>query len=243
MKSNSRVARIGLLLVISVAIAECVLIFKLASDNATMRASLDKYNKQGGSDVMQKLAKRDAELQVLRVQVQDLLKLRREARLLRAGSNDMNRLSEENRLLRDAVTNGTGPTIVVAADGDFVARDNWTFAGYATPEATLQSWMWSLREGDADAFLESLAPDGQARFAGRMQQEGKTQDEVIADLRRESENLSGFQILDENPTDDGSIETLVQMSSSGSEKTRHRFVFTRTGNEWKMSDAGVVEQQ
>ncbi len=241
-------SRIGLLLLAGVAIVEGVLIFNLSRQNQQLRDAADKARKSGKPELADKLAKRDAELQVLRVQVQELLKLRHEARALRAGTNEIARLQEENRRLKAASTNSPpespAPTIVVTTGDaeEFIPKESWTFAGYATPEATLQSWMWSLREGDLNAFLESLGAEGYAKFQSQLQQSNKSEEDLSADLKRQAEGFAGFQILDQNPTADDSITLLVRMPAgdgSPGVNIRHRFLFTRVGNEWKMSDAGV----
>src|SRR5207245_2241546 len=112
---------------------------------------------------------------------------------------------------------------------------NWTFAGYATPEATLQSSMWALREGDMEAFLGSLTPDGRSKIEEQMQTGSKSQEELAAELKKSSEGLAGFKILDQGTVSDDSI--LLQVQVSGNGNVLHHFIFTRTGNEWKMSDA------
>ncbi len=248
MNSSRRTSRVVLLLALIGVIVEGGFILKLWQDNQSLRESNEKARRSGKPDLARQLAKRDAELQVLRVQVQDLLKLRHEARLLRAATNDLARLQEENRRLKQEGTNtmaASAPATIVVTTGDgedFVAKEGWTFSGYATPEATLQSWLWSLREGDLDAFLETLTADDRARFEAQLQQSNKTEEELAADLKRQAENLTGFQILDQNSEADGSIVILARVSGgepTGATPTRHRFIFTRSGTEWKMTDAGV----
>jgi hypothetical protein len=241
MHSSSRLSRVVMLLAVVVAVAEGVFILKLRQEQVALRESGGKARGGGKSEAVEKITKRDAELQVLRVQAQDMLRLRFEVRLLRAATNDLARLQAELLRLQATSTNTPEPppTIVVApGDGeDFLPKQGWTFAGYATPEATLQSWMWSLREGDLDAFLESLAPDGRAKFESQIQDTDKSEEDLAADLKRQSEGLTGFQILDQNAVTEDTMLLLVRMS--GAESLRHRFLFTRTGNEWRMSDAGI----
>ena len=243
MNSSRRFLQVALVVALAGVVVEGVVIYKLQGENRSPHESSEKTGKAGKLDLAGPLAKRNTELQALRVQVQDLLRLRHELRLLRAATNDLARLQEENRQLKQNNTNTTSPassaTIVVTSGDpeDFVPKQNWTFAGYATPEATLQSWMWSLREGDLEAFLETLTADDRSRFEAQLQQSNKPEEELSADLKRQAAGLNGFQILDEDSEADGSMVILARIS--GNDSTRHRFIFTRDGTEWKMTDAGV----
>jgi hypothetical protein len=246
MNSARRFIEVALLLILMAGVAvEGLLIQRLQVENRSLRETADKTRKGGKQDVAAQLARRNDELKVLRVQVQDLLRVRHELRLLRSATNDLARLQEENRRLKQANTNATAvtatmpDTVVVATDDPeaFVSRENWTFSGYATPEATLQSWIWSLREGDLNAFLATLMPDDRARFEAQLQQSDKSEEELSAALKQQGDGLNGFQILDEDLDADGTIVILARIS--GNDSSRHRFIFTRSGTEWKMADAGV----
>ncbi|MDB6110035.1 MAG: hypothetical protein JWR69_1785 [Pedosphaera sp.] len=237
MKSYSRLLRLTLLLAVGVAAVEGVLLFKLHRENEELRVSNEKTPKATKPELADKLAKREAELQVLRVQVQDLLRLRHEVRQLRANTNELSRLLEESRQSKPTSTNASPAPTTTAATGDeedYISKDHWTFAGYATPEATLQSSMWALREGDLEAFLDSLTLDGRAKIEEQMQTGNKSPIELAADLKKSSDALTGFKILDQGTPSHDSIVLQVQMSTTGS--AVHRFIFTRVGNEWKMSD-------
>src|SRR6185369_5326318 len=39
-----------------------------------------------------------------------------------------------------------------------VARPGWGFAGYGTPEASFQSTLWAMSQGDAKTYIAGLAP-------------------------------------------------------------------------------------
>jgi hypothetical protein len=246
MNSSRRFFEVALLLALLVGVAvEGLLMQRLQFENRSLRDAADKTRKGGQQDLSSQLARRNDELKVLRVQVQDLLRVRHELRLLRSATNDLAKLQEENRRLKQATTDTNAlsaamPDTVVVATGDaedFVARQNWTFSGYATPEATLQSWMWALREGDLGAFLDTLMPDDRARFEAQLQRSDRSEEEMSTALKQQGDGLSGFQILDEDSDADGTIVILARIS--GNESSRHRFIFTRNGTEWKMADAGV----
>jgi hypothetical protein len=242
MKSTGRKVLIGMLAVSAgISVLEGLALWTARRENGELRAGLERAGKgrKGESD---KTAKREAELQVLRVQVQDLLKLRNEARQLRALTNETARLQEENRLLKEGKTNGAPVAVVIPTtdpEEAVVSRENWTFAGYATPEATLQSSFWALREGDLDAYLEAMTAENRMSVDAQIQNEEKTPEELAAEIKRSGASVEGFQILEQTAVTEESIMLRVQMSGGGN--AVHHFMFTRVGNEWKMSDAGVEQ--
>ena len=61
---------------------------------------------------------------------------------------------------------------------DRIAREQWSNAGYASPEAALVSAIWSMREGNPKSYLESLSPEEQQRMSKVW--EGKTEQEIVA---------------------------------------------------------------
>jgi len=76
----------------------------------------------------------------------ELLRLRNEARQLRAQLPLIDRLRAENARLA-----ATGTSAVVQADNsaelkDYLPREAWGNMGFVTPEATMQSFFWALRE-------------------------------------------------------------------------------------------------
>jgi hypothetical protein len=235
MNSNGRRRLTTLLVVLT--LIEAAAIFKLSRENGDLRTASEQARKSAASGLADKLAKRDAELQVLRIQVQELLKLRNELRQLRARSNEPARLQEENRL-KAGPTNPI-PAVPAANEEARLAREAWTFAGYATPEATLESSMWALRDGDLDAYIASLAPTQLALLDQQMQQENKTQEELVADLRKASEGLTGYRILEQNSPSDDTVVLRVQLN--GSPDAIHQFLLIRTGSEWKMNGTGTDE--
>jgi RNA polymerase sigma factor (sigma-70 family) len=68
------------------------------------------------------------------------------------------------------------------------------FAGYATPEATFQSWLETMSKGDLKGYLASITPEGQNRFletAGK----GKSESELVAMNIKIADMFGDFQVI------------------------------------------------
>ena len=124
----------------------------------------------------------------------DLMKLRAEVAELRRHTNEIQKLQGENAQLKSALvaaqstpaapevkplsTNGARPAL-------FFPRDTWIFSGFASPEDTLKSAAWAMSNGDPNSFLASLSPGQREQMERRWQ--GKSQEEIAAESRREME--------------------------------------------------------
>ena len=94
----------------------------------------------------------------------ELLKLRGEVGALRQQNEESLR---ENQALRQAQsTTGKTPPDETPVR---IAKESWAFAGYATPEAALQTVMWAQLKGDANMFLASLGPEARAEIQTALQ--------------------------------------------------------------------------
>ena len=84
-------------------------------------------------------------------QLKELLRLRGEVGVLRQQSKELETLREENRQARTALESSPKPQSTSPAGGaataDYWPRDSWTFAGYASPDAALQSFVWAASKG------------------------------------------------------------------------------------------------
>ena len=80
----------------------------------------------------------------------ELLRLRNKAAQLKAATNETQQLrsqvkqvSADNERLRAAQANVAAAPSSPAMATDTFPKENWTFVGYATPEASFQSTLWA----------------------------------------------------------------------------------------------------
>ena len=231
-----------LLLLLAAAVAEGVWIAKLTADNARLQGQWQDALKTGGPELAKRISRDESELQVLRVQAQELLKLRRDVRDLRTSTNELSRLQQENLALKEAETNT--PTPQPSADAttspanvlDAVPRQSWSFAGYSTPAASVESALWALGQGDIDTYLAGLSDTERARLEAALQPDTPTADATMAALTRSVSGATGFRILDQSAVSDTEVSVTVQLP--GAPVEQQRFVLTVNNGEWRVSSVG-----
>src|SRR5439155_3400177 len=139
-------------------------------ENGELRAELTTLKTQSDSAASVQAEQSASEIAKLRADAQDVLKLRNEVSQLRASTNEINKLrAQVSQLQAQARGQATGalPPQVPSPTGttnDNFPRQSWNFAGYTTPEATLMSAIWAMREGKPQVYLDSLSPEEQQRM-------------------------------------------------------------------------------
>jgi hypothetical protein len=92
-------------------------------------------------------------------QTAELLKLRREVAVLRQQTNELQRLQQENQQLRNTLTLQNAALAKKPPEAlplDVHPKESWAFAGFATPDATLQSLTWAMNQGKKEEYMASL---------------------------------------------------------------------------------------
>lgn len=180
---------------------------QLQMENESLRAQVDAQQEQTATAAATATAQNDRELENLRSQTTELLRLRNEVTQLRTGAKDVEKLRADNQRLRSenqrSVAGGTAANAPALATNQF-ARDNWSFSGYATPDAALVSAIWAMKEGNPKTYLESLAPEEQARMSKVW--ENKSEAEIAAKHQSDVAAISGMQILDRKAISNDEIQ-------------------------------------
>src|SRR5436190_969933 len=129
----------------------------LRRENHDLKIKSEQAKGSAEANFDRKLANLDKEVDQLRVQVKELARLRNEVQQLRKATNEVAKLRLENQKLKDAKPNNSpASNPIPAKQGALVPKENWTFAGYATPESAVQSAIWAMSQGDPKTFLASL---------------------------------------------------------------------------------------
>jgi len=180
------------------------------------------------------------EIAALREQTKDLAKLRNEVSQRREVRSDLAAARSENARLLEAKQ--TGALISREPPPGFVSRDNLTFAGYATPEATLQSLFWALRDGDMMAAMRSMPVDDEelvrlekmpAQERARIEEEFKSDAEV-----RLMKQFNDFAVVSREDISDD--EVVLHIRSSVATNT-FPHALKRFGSEWKITALGTAQ--
>ncbi len=164
-------------------------------------------------------------------QLRELLRLRGKAGLFRSQAEDLTQLQHENRRLRAALASTGSPADAATnafAAGRPMPLTDLAFAGYATPEAALESLLWSERETNLTAYMTSLLPDRQSVEQARLQRQSEQGGEGLFFQDRSA--VTGFQFLDSNPVSDD--EVALSFVVRGREQLM-KVVARRVGAEWR----------
>ncbi len=211
---------------------------RLRQENERLKGDLATAQRLARVTANDPNARRSQELERLRTEAGEIHKLRNEVSQLRAGARELDKLRAENQQLRGsnqripvAPNASPGGAPATAAPEAFYPKENWAFAGYATPEAALQSVVWAMREGDTKTFLASVTPEEMAR----MEKEwgNKSEAQISADARKGADKISSVRILERKVLSDD--EVVLSLYAEGGDDKIQKISMKRFGAEWKLA--------
>jgi RNA polymerase sigma factor (sigma-70 family) len=122
---------------------------------------------------------------------------------------------------------------------NYFPRESWYSMGFATPEATIKSFMWAKSVGDLDTVLAVATPEMRQQVFDAYFR-NKTKQQTTAILRENVKNVTGVRILKESFITENSVA--IQMHFEGpDQKSRTEVTLRKIDGEWKV--AGVAEQK
>ncbi len=173
----------------------------------------------------------------------ELLKLRAEVTQLQTETNQIGVLAEANQKLRDSLKDARTAQAQPNASKkklnpedalpqDIHPKDSWAFRGYATPDATIESTLWAMMNGDKATILGAFAPDMLPDIQKQMEK---------ADFAAEVKDmdLAEFRVLDRQQLSPDEMVLTIYTSrhdangnvNGNSENT----VFDRIDGQWKVT--------
>jgi len=168
----------------------------------------------------------------------ELLKLRGEVGRLREQTKDLEAVRKDNQQAHAALENGSrgaGSTgAKAAATEDYWPQGSWTFKGFGTPAAALQSSLWAANNGDVKAVLASTT----GGLHQMIEQDLADKPETEASVRAMDE-VMGFKsvrVLGLQTQSDDTALLSVAMELQNSTQTMQMLMKKVDGN-WKI--AGV----
>ena len=133
---------------------------------------------------------------------------------------------------QSALTNETVPFSIRYVN---LPKENWSLAGYATPEAALQSMLWATREGDVNELKASLTPDEAGRRS-RGEWKNMTDSQIAEVGQQRLGKATGFQILKYESSDPDRMHFTVYVDGFDQSEQPLWMDVRRINGEWK-SDA------
>ena len=114
-------------------------------------------------------------------------------------------------------------------------QDSWTFKGYASPDAALQSSLWAANNGDLKGVLASATGDIQKH----MEEDFTDKSETEASIKAMDEvmNIKSVRIL--NREEQGADTVVLTAEFEGKTETHTgKLVMKKVGNDWKIAELG-----
>lgn len=213
----------------------------LRAENESLRLEVDRLKSQLEAIAQTDRKQQELDNQKHLAQSTEVLRLRSEVTRLKTGAVESEKLRAENRQLltenqraraagqttADPLTPQAGPA-PTTENKDKFPRDRWSFAGYQTPEAAMVSALWSMKEGNPKVYLDSLAPEEQARIAQSWL--NKSEAEIVAKHQQDVSKITGLNILEREQIAPDKMRLKVQIEGPG----REAFVDVNlVGAEWK----------
>jgi hypothetical protein len=225
-------------------VVQSMRVSKLKAQNEALRKQVAELQAQ--ADQLSSQASRPAAPVTTDEDRSELLRLRNQAAQLKQVTNELQRLRTQVQQLQAAnqqiratpAAAAPAPDTNAAAATGPVPRESWAFAGYATPEATLQSAVFAMSQGDYQTFLASMSPEEAARMQKSF--EGKTPEQIAEEGRRETAKASSFQILGKQELAPDRVMLNVYVAG---EDRPQRIMMQKIGEEWKWAGNASRRQQ
>jgi hypothetical protein len=156
--TTPRLGLIGLLLLAGAAVPWLIQRQADIKKLSSLQTQLDQLTQPRTADESSANKTAQAVTPLANDQSSELLRLRGEVGMLRGQTNDLLKLLAGNRQAKGDLASGKHQGEPSLTAGDLVPVKSLGFAGYATPEATFQSIISSLAQGDTK-FVESFTPE------------------------------------------------------------------------------------
>ena len=110
-----------------------------------------------------------------------------------------------------------------------------TFAGYATPEASIQSSLWAGSIGDFEKFKDGSTPEQRARFEKKMA--GKSDDEIRREAIAWANAIAGYKITRKAVMSDDEVHLHISAppSPTGLRDGKVIVIMKKIGSDWKQA--------
>ena len=157
--------------------------------------------------------------------LKELLRLRGKVGLLRQQGKELETLRNENRQARAGAAGA-------AAITNYWPRDSWAFAGYASPEAALQSALWAGNKGDMKTLLGGTT--GEAHKEMEKDIEEKSESEASAKVMRDTALLKSVRVLNSEVQANDTV-VLTTAFEDETDTFLLKLLMKKIGNEWRFS--------
>lgn len=194
----------------------------------------------------ERLARENAEIPALRAEVEEVQRLRAANQELHTLRNEVTQLRRvqpelaaqrvESKRLKTERAQGFKQPLRLSERPGYVARAALTPVGFATPEATVQTWFWTMREADLKRIAECFPSEKRQERLKNFETQSESQN---AEFIRVTQQIvsAGYRIVDKATISPS--EALVRIQFN--EVMKPRIIpLIRYGDEWKLGPGGLI---
>lgn len=173
---------------------------------------------------------------------EDLARLQKDnAELLRL-RNEVGQLRRERDAAQQRANQAAAPPVgsgqSPANPGRYISKDQLAFAGYATPEAALESQFWALATGNYEQAVASYSPELHEHELN----DPRSRERFEHDQSEKGTLLKGMQVVARKTLAEDRVELRVKIDIDPALAGGRGPVFiiqpaVRVGNDWKLGSA------
>ena len=156
----------------------------------------------------------------------EVLQLRNQVGQLRRRRDELLPVrAEHDRLVLELAARGTNAS---GLPRNFIRKSEARLVGYSSPEATLQSFLYAIRNRDLTNFFQAFTPEG----VSRLKSQGLESPDRLEKLFDESQDLIGLSILDQKRQQDliaANVQILPGLPPTP-------ILFRLVNSQWKMDE-------
>jgi hypothetical protein len=138
----------------------------------------------------------------------------------------------ENERLRGAGALRTSNGALSAEARPWLTADQLSFAGYATPEATLQTLFWAVKQGDVESTKKCFTPETQKKMTEQ------PADDLRGEIERMSKRFQGIRVAARKVVSGEEIHLGAQINVADRETPDEAaFTFKLIDGAWRLDGA------
>jgi uncharacterized protein (TIGR03435 family) len=122
----------------------------------------------------------------------------------------------------------------------YYPKASWAFAGYASPEAALQTYFWAINKGDMTNFKASMTVGAQEEFTKTLHDAGETEDHFFKETTTTTtlsmlRKVSGYRIMEIQAAVADEVD--IQIVIDGGTNKSDTMTIKKVGAEWKVDES------
>ena len=158
----------------------------------------------------------------------ELLRLRNQVSQLARRERELAGVQTENQRLQTQVA-AAQTNKAQSLPPSYIRKSEARYLGYATPEATIETFLWAVQNKDLNTMLACYTPDAASELRRKLEKSGDSPEQLF----KGAEGLPGINVLARVQKSDDLMEYKVEMVP-GSGEDGPAMPFRRISGEWKM---------